>query len=130
MSSIAKQEAIYRAVVFLNSGRDYTAFSNDQLEQRADLLERIAVASRELEDGAYRLLTVDELAERWRISRKFIYDQISQGKLVPVKLGSGKKAPVRFTIEQIKAYEVRKSYEKKGFEAHAGSARSSGYRFD
>lgn len=40
--------------------------------------------------AAEEMLTVAELAERWRVSKNFIYDLISKGKLAATNLGEGR----------------------------------------
>jgi excisionase family DNA binding protein len=54
-------------------------------------------------DRAPVYLTIDELAERWRISERHIYAIRKSGALTATKLGRA----LRFHIDDVLAYERR-----------------------
>ncbi len=56
-----------------------------------------------------RYLTPQEAAEVVRTSRKTIYRRIADGSLPAVRIGDGKRAPVRIHPDDLDAYLARGS---------------------
>lgn len=48
-----------------------------------------------------RLLTADDIAQRWQVSRDLVYELTRQGRIPVVKLGRC----YRYKLDQIEAYE-------------------------
>jgi predicted DNA-binding transcriptional regulator AlpA len=59
-------------------------------------------------------LTPQQLADRWKITRVWLYTLKSKGKVPRYRnLGSGEKARIEFPLSEVRAYE-EKLYELKG----------------
>jgi excisionase family DNA binding protein len=50
------------------------------------------------------LFTVDEVAQTLRLAPRSVYERISSGELAAIRLGSGPKAPIRVTAEELDRY--------------------------
>ena len=50
------------------------------------------------------LFTVDEVAQTLRLAPRSVYERISSGELAAIRLGSGPKAPIRVSAEELDRY--------------------------
>jgi bifunctional non-homologous end joining protein LigD len=84
-------------------------------EQTYDFAERVSRSLEERHPGLagffvkggnqlMRLYTVDETADVLRLGRRSVYGRIASGELDAVRLGSGPKAPIRVTAEDLERY--------------------------
>ena len=55
------------------------------------------------------MLTLAEVAERYRVTERFIRQQVYDGELKAIKAGQGRNAPLRFTEEFLADWERRQT---------------------
>jgi hypothetical protein len=73
-------------------------FSDDQLDRLADLL---AIKLKQTKPTAPAMLTVEDLSATYQVSRAWIYENAA--RLGGVKLGPGRRAPLRFDARKVDA---------------------------
>lgn len=77
---------------------DTLTLSDEQLEHLADL---VAVKVVEMRPAGKPMLTVEDIAMTFRVSRAWVYENAR--RLGGVKLGAGERSPIRFDPELVAA---------------------------
>jgi hypothetical protein len=80
------------------SADEALTLSDQQLERLADLL---VIKLARVKPAASPLLTVEDVCATFQVSRAWVYE--NAGRLGGVKLGPGRRAPLRFDAKQVAA---------------------------
>jgi hypothetical protein len=60
------------------------------------------------------MFTLAEVAARYRVTDRFIREQVYQGQLKAIKAGQGRNAPLRFTEEFLAEWEKQQTVNAAG----------------